>query len=111
MFHRKISKLLIVTISHYIVHQNAKSEYDRTGRLLDRMDRMNDPATFVPVIEFKQICIDPNPLFCGESYMHAMEGWCYMEDQDCKKNPEYEVKGEYMPAIEAYPDDPNGIIS
>lgn len=93
MFHRKISKLLIVTISHYIVHQNAKSEYDRTDRLIDRMDRMNDPATFVPVIEFKQICIDPNPLFCGESYMHAMESWCYMEGQDCKKNPEYEVKG------------------
>lgn len=93
MFHRKISKLLIVTISHYIVHQNAKSEYDRTDRLIDRMDRMNDPATFVPVIEFKQICIDPNPLSCGESYMHAMESWCYMEDQDCKKNPEYEVKG------------------
>ena len=50
MFHRKISELLIVTISHYIVHQNAKSEYDRTDRLLDRMDRINDPATFAPVI-------------------------------------------------------------
>lgn len=75
------------------------------------MDRMNDPATFVPVIEFKQMCIDPNPLSCGESYMHAMESWCYMEDQNCKKNPEDGVKGEYTPAIEAYPDDPNGIIS
>lgn len=99
MFHRKISELLIVTISHCIVHQNAKSEYDRTDRLLDRMDRINDPATFVPVIEFKQICIDPNPLSCGESYMHAMgymhamEGWCYMEGQDYKKNPEDEAKG------------------
>lgn len=111
MFHRKTGKLLIVTISHYIVHQNAKSEYDRTDRLIDRMDRINDPATFVPVIEFKQICIDPNPLFCGESYMHAMEGWCYMDGQDRKKNPEYEVKGKYMPAIEAYPDDLNSRIS
>lgn len=111
MFHRKTGELLIVTVSHYIVHQNAKSEYDRTDRLLDRMDRMNDPETFVPVIEFKQICIDPNPLFCGESYMHAMEGWCYMDGQDYKKNPEYEVKGEYMPDIEAYPDDLNSRIS
>lgn len=75
------------------------------------MDRMNDPATFVPVIEFKQMCIDTNPLSCGESYMHAMDGWCYMDGQDYKKNPEDEEKGEYVPAIEAYPDDPNGIIS
>lgn len=43
--------------------------------------------------------------------MHAMDGWCYMEGQDYKKNPEDEVKGEYTPAIEAYPDDLNGIIS
>lgn len=93
MFHRKTGKLLIVTISRCTVRQNAKSGYNRTDRLLDRMDRMNDPAAFVPVIELKQICIDPNPLFCGESYMHAMEGWCYMEDQDCKKNPEDEAKG------------------
>lgn len=75
------------------------------------MDRMNDPATFVTVIEFKQMCIDPNPLSCGESYMHAMEGRCYMEGQDYKKNPEDEEKGEYTPAIEVYPDDLNGIIS
>lgn len=85
MFHRKTGKLLIVTISHYIVHQNAKSEYDRTDRLLDKMDRINDPATFVPVIEFKQICIDPNPLFCGKSYMHAMESWCYMKRSGLQK--------------------------
>lgn len=93
MFHRKTGELLIVTISHYIVHQNAKSGYDRTDRLIDRMDRMNDPATFVPVIEFKQICIDPDPLYCGESYIDEMDDWCYMEGQDYKKNPEDEVKG------------------
>lgn len=34
-----------------------------------------------------------------------------MEGQGYKKNPEDEVKGEYTPAIEAYPDDLNGIIS
>lgn len=34
-----------------------------------------------------------------------------MEGQDYKKNPEDEEKGEYTPAIEAYTDDLNGIIS
>lgn len=34
-----------------------------------------------------------------------------MDGQDYKKNPEDEEKGEYVPAIEAYPDDLNGIIS
>ena len=86
-------------------------EYGWTDRLLDRMNRINDPTTFVPVIEFKQICIDPNPLYCGESYMHAMESWCYMEGQDYKKNLEDEVNGEYVPAIEAYLEDLNSRIS
>lgn len=111
MFHRKISELLIITISHCIVHQNAKSEYGWTDRLLDRMDGINDPATFVPVIEFKQICIDPNPLYCGESYIDEMDDWCYMEGQGYKKNLEDEVKGEYVPAIEAYLEDLNSRIS
>lgn len=94
-----------------IARQNAKSEYDWTDRLLYRMDKVNDPTAFVPVIEFKQICVDPNTLYCGESYMHAMEGWCYMDGQDYKKNLEDEEKGEYVPAIEAYLDDLNSKIS
>lgn len=75
------------------------------------MDRINDPATFVPVIEFKQICSNPNPLYCGESYIDEMDDWCYMEGQDYKKNLEDEVKGEYVPAIEAYLNDLNSRIS
>ena len=94
-----------------IARQNAKSEYGWTDRLLDRMDRINDPATFVPVIEFKQICSNPNPLYCGESYIDEMDDWCYMEGQDYKKNLEDEVKGEYVPAIEAYLNDLNSRIS
>ena len=94
-----------------IARQNAKSEYGWTDRLLDRMDMINDPATFVPVIEFKQICSNPNPLYCGESYIDEMDDWCYMEGQDYKKNLEDEVKGEYVPAIEAYLEDLNSRIS
>ncbi len=82
-----------------IARQKKKSEYDWNDKLLDRLDKVNSPETFVPVVELEYICI-PDISVCGDNYIGQIVDWSYMNGEDYKKNLEDKTKGKYVTELE-----------
>lgn len=92
------------------VRKKTISENDWNDKLLDRLDKVNSPETFVPVVELKSMFVYQDGLFCGECYINLITDWCYMNGEDYKKNLEDKTKGGYVTELEKALDEFNQTI-
>ena len=92
------------------VRKKAISENDWNDKLLDRLDKVNSPETFVPVVELKSMFVYQDELFCGDCYIDLITDWSYMKGEDYKKNLEDKTKGEYVTKLEKALDEFNQAI-
>ena len=80
--------------------QEAKEEYDWNDKLLDRLDKLNAPDTFAPVVDYKVVLYPHDDLFCGDSYINVVCNWSYMSGEDYRANIESEDGKEYIDSLE-----------
>ena len=82
--------------------QEAKEEYDWNDKLLDRLDKLNAPDTFAPVVDYKVVLVPQahDELFCGDSYINVVCNWSYMSGEDYRANIESKDGKEYIDSLE-----------
>ena len=80
--------------------ENQKSEYDWTDRLLDRFSKINNPAAFSPVIEYKSSCEpDISSTGCYSNPVGEITDLCYIHGKDYLKSLDSEEYKNNVPLL------------